>query len=100
MKQEKNIHRKNENDIVNRLIDLKKDLPIYAPDTIVKKFLQWNNYINNNPNELKHIIHFLEIFTLIRKDMGQAKSKITEMDILRSIMTTDDEFEKMKNMLK
>jgi hypothetical protein len=32
--------------------------------------------------------------------MGQIKSEITEMDILRSIMTTDEEFEKMKIMLQ
>jgi len=100
LKQQKNIQKKNENDIVNRLIDVKKDLLIYAPDIIVKKFLYWNNYINNHPNDIKHIVIFLEIFTLIRKDMGQSKSAITEMDILRSIMTTDEEFEKMKIMLR
>jgi hypothetical protein len=100
LKQQKDIQEKNDIDIGNRLIDVKKDLLIYAPDTIVKKFLEWNKYINNKPGDIKHILIFLEIFTLIRKDMGQSKSEITGMDILRSIMTTDEEFDKMKIMLQ
>lgn len=99
-KQQKNLQKKNENDIINRLIDVKKDLFIYAPDPIVRKFLEWNQIINNSPGDIKHILIFLEIFTLIRKDMGQTKTGITEMDILRSIMTTDEEFKKMKLLLK
>ena len=99
-KQEKDIQEKNESEIINRLIDLKKDLLIYAPDTILNGFLNWNNYISNHPNDIKHIHLFLKICILIRKDMGQSKSRITEMDILRSIMTTDEEFDKFKLMLE
>lgn len=100
LKQQKNFQRKNENELINRLIDVKKDLLIYAPDQIVIKFLDWNKRLNNNPDDLKNFFIYLEILTLIRKDMGQTKSEINEMDILRITMTTDEEFEKMKNALK
>lgn len=100
LKQQKNFQRKNEIELINRLIDVKKDLLIYAPDQIVLKFLDWNKRLNNNPDDLKNFYIYLEILTLIRKDMGQSKSEINELDILRITMTTDEEFEKMKNALK
>lgn len=100
LKQQKNFQRKNENELINRLIDVKKDLLIYAPDQIVIKFLDWNKRLNNNPDDLKNFYIYLQILTLVRKDMGQSKSEINELDILRITMTTDEEFEKMKNALK
>lgn len=87
-------------DMVNQLIDIKMDLLIYAPDDIVQKFLEWNRYISNNEGDLKHAYIYLELFVLIRKDMGHHKTDITEADILRLIMTTDSEFETMWNMIK
>lgn len=98
-KQQKNLQKKNDNDIVVRLIDIKKDLFIYAPDNIVKKFMEWNRYINNHSGDIKHIVVFLELFVLIRKNMGHTKTEITNLDILRSIMTTEEEFENMKKLL-
>jgi len=99
LKQQKSLQKKNDNDIVVRLIDIKKDLFIYAPDNIVKKFMEWNRYINNHSGDIKHIVVFLELFVLIRKDLGHIKTEITNLDILRSIMTTDEEFENMKKLL-
>ncbi len=100
LKQQKGLQKKTENDLAVRLVDIKKDLFIYAPDNIVKKFLEWNRYINNYFGDIKHIAVFLELFVLIRKDMGNRKSDITNLDILRSIMTTDEEFENMKKLIK
>ncbi len=97
LKQYNKLQKKDDNAMTIRLIDVKKDLFIYAPDTILKKFLDWNRYITNNPGDIRQILIFLEICILIRKDMGQYKTIITEVDILRSIMTTDAEFEKIKN---
>jgi hypothetical protein len=99
-KQEKGLQKKNNNDLVIRLIDIKKDLFIYAPDNIVKKFSEWNRYLNNHSGDIKHIAVFLELFILIRMDMGNHKTEITNLDILRSIMTTDEEFDNIKKLLK
>jgi hypothetical protein len=100
LKQQKGLQKKNDNTLVVQLIDIKKDLFIYAPDNIVKKFMEWNGYINNHSGDIKHIVVFLDLFVLIRKDMGQHKTEITSLDILRSTMTTDEEFENMKKLLK
>lgn len=100
IKGQKGLKKKGEKDLVAKLIDTKKDLLIYAPDEIVQKFLEWNRYISNNEGDIKHASIFLELFILIRKDMGQKKTEITEDDILRLIMTTDEEFEKMKLLIK
>ncbi len=99
LKQYNKLQKKDDNAMTIRLIDVKKDLFIYAPDPVLKKFLDWNLYITKNPGDIRQILIFLEICILIRKDMGQYKTIITEVDILRSIMTTDAEFEKIKNSL-
>jgi hypothetical protein len=100
LKQQKGFQKKNDSNFVLQLIDIKKDLFIYAPDIIVKKFMEWNGYINNNLGDIRHIKVFLELFVLIRKDMGQSKTDITSLDILRSIMTSDEEFDNIKKLLK
>lgn len=100
IKGEKRLKNKGSTNTVSQLIDIKKDMLIYAPDDIVKKFQEWNNYISNNEGDIKHAYIYLELFVLIRKDMGQKKTEISESDILRLIMTTDSEFTVMWNMIK
>lgn len=100
LKGQKGLKETGEKDLATRLIDIKKDLFIYAPDNIVKKFIEWNRYISNNVGDIKHARIYLELFVLIRQDMGHEKTKIVEDDILRSIMTTDEEFGKMKEWIK
>ncbi len=100
LKGQKGLKETGEKDLATRLIDIKKDLFIYAPDKIVKKFIEWNRYISNNAGDIKHARIYLELFVLIRQDMGHEKTIIVEDDILRSIMTTDEEFGKMKELIK
>lgn len=100
IKGQKGLKETGESDLATQLIDIKKNLFVYAPDDIVKKFIEWNRYINNNVGDIKHARIYLELFVLIRKDMGHAKTEINEDDILRSIMTSDQEFEKMKEWIK
>ena len=86
-------------DLAGKLMDIKKNLFIYAPDHIVKKFLDWNYAVNENEGNMKHILIYLELFKLIRVDMGNKSTKISGMEILRSIMKNEEEFEKFKLML-
>lgn len=90
----------NEQELADKIISIKKDLLIYAPDNILKKFLEWNRFIANNEGDLKHAKIYLELFVLIRRDMGNHKTEINEADILKLIMTTDSEFEKMWELIK
>lgn len=90
----------NPNELGLKIIDIKKDLLIYAPDPIVQKFIEWNRFLANSDGNIMHGKIVLELYILIRKDMGHAKTLIIEEDILRLIMTTDPEVEEFKKMLK
>jgi len=85
--------------IGSNIIDIKKDLLIYAPDSIVEKFIEWNRFTANNEGDMRHAKIFLELYILIRKDMGHPKTMINESDILKLIMTSDSEVEHMKKMI-
>lgn len=88
-----------EEDLILKLIDIKKDIMIYAPDIVLEKFNAWNNFVGDNPNNLKHISLFLELLVLIRKDMGNPKSNLNSDKLLRSIMSSNIEFEKFKKSI-
>jgi hypothetical protein len=88
-----------DSDFVSKLIDIKKDLMIYAPDILVKKFFEWNNLLSSKSVNPKHLKVFLELCILIRKDMGHEKTTVGVPDILRSIMDGDEEFELIKDVL-
>lgn len=87
------------NDLPDRIMKVKKDLLIYGTDEIIKKFTEWsvNCY---NPNQIHNFQNYLALFVLIRKDMGYRKSKLTEKDMLRIIMSNDDEYEKFLELMK
>lgn len=100
IKSEKGVKKQNIKAIGTRIIDIKKDLLIYAPDLIVQKFIEWNRYLSNHEGDMRHAKLFLELYILIRKDMGHPKTLINESDILKLIMTSDSEVEQMKQMIK
>lgn len=96
LKDSKKLIKSKENHLVVRLLDIKRDLIIYAPDNVVQKFFEWNKYVSNNPNDISHISLFFNLIILIRKDMGHRDTKLSSEEILRAIMSNDEEFEKMK----
>ncbi len=100
IKEEKSQKNKKNYSLETKIIDLKKDLLIYAPDSVAEKFIEWNRYISNNEGDMKHAKIFLELYILIRKDMGHPKTKIDELGILKLIMTTDKEVELMKQLIE
>ena len=85
--------------IENLVSEIKKEMFIYAPDKIVEKFLEWNNNDLNEENTLKRLDFFNELLILIRKDMGNPKSKITKDDLIRSVLSSKDEFLKFKESI-
>lgn len=84
-----------ENRLVTRLMDVRKDLYIYAPDSIIKKFDEWQKFNSEGTGGIKHIVLYMELLVLIRKDMGHHKTTITPKDILKSVMTNNEEFDKL-----
>jgi len=99
IKNSKKIKESSENELVEKLIDIKKDMMIYAPDKVLNKFLDWQKYIGDNPDDQKHIHIYLDLLILIRKDMGNSKTNLSKDDVLRSIMTSTEEFQKFKKQI-
>lgn len=92
-----------QNELLCRLLDVQKDLIIYASDTVLKKFFEWRDMVSNNStqeNNLKQIGVFMKLFTLIRKDMGNPKTIITDADILKAIMASNQDFNEIKGYLE
>ncbi|WP_157547637.1 hypothetical protein [Hymenobacter sp. DG25A] len=93
VKSTKGLKKQKENDLISKLIDIRKDLYIYAPDNIIRKFNEWQQYNELQPGNSKHILIYMDLIVLIRKDMGHRKTVIHSREILRSIMLNSSEFE-------
>ncbi len=76
-----------------QLIDIKKELIIYASDDVYKSF---NDFLLSLTKGSKNIRIFAELAISIRRDMGQPNTNVTAEDILISIMQDQEEFEKLK----
>lgn len=99
MKSTKGIEEIDQNDLTLRMLEVKKDLMIYAPDSVLKKYLLWSNKAGDNPGSISLIKEYLELFVDIRKDMGHSSTKIASDDILRSVMLNTKEFEDFKKQI-
>lgn len=92
--QNKNGKAKMNKSLADKLIDIKKEMFIYAPDEILVKFLKWNEKINQTENILENMLEFFDILVSIRKDMGNEKTIIDSEDILKSILISENELSK------
>lgn len=79
-----------QNKIREELIDIKKEMFIYAPDEILLNFLDWNNNVQVNGLEANSVnesmMKYFKILSLIRKDMGNENSIIDAEDIFKSLI--------------
>ena len=82
-----------------RMLDLKKDLLIYGSDKILFKLSEWLSYTSNNSNDGKHIFVYLDMLILIRKDMGNRKTKINRKSIMMLIMQEEKEYDEFIKIL-
>lgn len=96
---QKKLKTEKEVNAVARLLEVKKDMIFYAPDNVLKKFLDWNRSLSDS-DKFKQFNNFLDLFILIRKDMGNQKTIVTKDDILRLIMISDEDFLEIKNKIE
>lgn len=82
--------------IIERALDLKKDMVIYAPDEVLKKFFEWLEYISENPGDIKHFAIYLDLMIEIRKDMGHKNTKTTQEELLMSFLRSKKDFLEVK----
>ena len=90
----------NNNELVSKMINSKKDLFIYGSDAVFQKLNNWLIYSSLHPNDPKHLNYFLDLMLEIRKDMGQKGTKLTSKDILISLIQNEQEYEKFSQLLR
>lgn len=84
------------NELVEIIYDIKRDMYLYAPDVIFKKFTEWLVFVSTNPNTADHFNIYYDLIKLIRKDMGNLKTNISRDDFMLFYMQNKDEYEKFK----
>ncbi len=85
-----------EKELLKRLLDIKKDMFIYAPDAVFLMFTKWMLAIDNASNMTSHLKVYFELLRLVRKDMGHVKTKISLDDFMMFYMQSESEYEKFK----
>lgn len=83
-------------DLLKRILDIKRDMFLYASDDIFKTFTQWTLDLNKNENKIDHFKIYFKLLKMIRKDMGQLNTKINLDDFMLFYMQSETEYEKFK----
>lgn len=81
--------------LLKRMMDVKRNLLLYGNDKMVKKFFEWET------NQLtgKRLWNWVELASIARKDMGNRSTKITADDILKSLLSEQDDYSNFKKEL-
>lgn len=85
-----------ERELLKRILAIKRDMFLYAPDEIFKKFTKWTLEINKVENSMLHFKTYFELMKLVRKDMGQKKTKLDLDDFMLFYMQSEEEYQVLK----
>lgn len=92
--QTKGLKTVSEDEVLKRVMDVKRDLILYGNDKIIQKFFEWED------NQLKQgyrLWNWAELAAIARKDMGNRWTSISADDILRSLFNDKTEYIEFKN---
>ena len=92
LKQVKKGQKTNETKLIDRMMDIKKELLIFGNDGVLFAFFRWEKHSQTKSN-LKALA---ELIIEVRKDMGNPKTKISTKDFLKSLVQTDQDYEKLR----
>ena len=78
-----------------RIMNVKRDLFLYGNDKIMRKFFEWET------NQLtgKRLWNWAELTALVRKDMGNRWTGITADDVLKSLLSPGEDYKALKKKL-
>jgi len=85
-----------EKELVKRMLDIKKDMFLYAPDDVFKTFTKWTLAIGKSENATTHFKIYFEVMKLARKDMGKSSTKIELRDFMLFLMQDEEEYKKFE----
>lgn len=87
-----------EKETLKRILDIKKDMFLYAPDEIFKTFTDWTLELNKTDGTINQFKTYFKLIKLVRKEMGQTKTKIQLDDFMLFYMQNEEEYIKFKEM--
>lgn len=84
----------NNKEMMNRMIDIKRDIFMYGSDKVFKAFNKWL-LSTTNSNDKAQFAAFLDFVLEMRKDLCNNKTKLTKHDILLNLTQSEDEAKKL-----
>lgn len=86
-------------ELLKRILDIKKNMFLYASDEMFESFKNWTLELQKlGNNGVDHFKKYFELMKLARKDMGQSNSKISLDDFMIYIMQNEEEYQRFKNL--
>lgn len=82
--------------LLEKFLFIKREMFIYAPDPVFKKFTKWTLQLNNSENPMSHFSTYFELMKLVRKDMGHSATKLQIDDFMLFVMQNKEEYQKIK----
>ena len=83
----------NNNEMMAKMLESKKDIFIYGSDEVLNKFNIWLCSTNSEIENSLQMKYFLDLMLEVRRDMSSNRTKITKKDILINLMQKRDEVE-------
>ena len=84
----------NNREMMDRMIDIKRDIFMYGSDKVFKAFNKWL-LSTTNSNDKVQFAAFLDFVLEMRKDLCNNKTKLTKHDILLNLTQSEDEAKKL-----
>ncbi|HEY9084113.1 MAG TPA: hypothetical protein VIN73_12335 [Vicingaceae bacterium] len=88
LKQIKKGQSTNASKLIDKMLDIKKELIIFGNDKVLFAFFRWEKESQTKSN-LKALA---ELIIEVRKDMGNPKTSITTQDFLKSLVSTETDY--------
>ncbi len=88
-------HRATNNGVMmEKMIDIKRDIFMYGSDKVFRAFNRWLLEAKEN-NDKAQFAAFLDFVLEMRKDLCNGKTKLTKHDILLNLTQSEDEAKKL-----
>lgn len=84
----------NNKEMMDRMIDIKRDIFMYGSDKVFKAFNKWL-LSTTNSNEKAQFAAFLDFVLEMRKDLCNNKTRLTKHDILLNLTQSEEEARKL-----
>jgi hypothetical protein len=84
----------NNKEMMDRMIDIKRDIFMYGSDKVFKAFNKWL-LSTTNSNDKAQFAAFLDFVLEMRKDLCNNKTRLTKHDILLNLTQSEEEARKL-----